>query len=302
MASGIQADSNLFIANLGIIHLMNIALVGHVCIDENVSENVSYVSWGSALIYIATYYRNHTEDTVSLIAPYGRDFLPYANNVHMVNDAQGEHTLIYKNTSNHGRRIQYCENAEYAKPLPPDDVIKRAITQADIVIFAPLLPNYSIAYVTELLSAKRDNCLTALLPQGYFRHIAGDGRVLHRDFDEASELLPLFDMMIFSEDDAPKAVTILQSWAKQNSGMKIIMTQGDKGASWVRERDVLHVGTKPVPKKEIVDSVGCGDTFSAAAIRNYFYSKDTQAAINAGNEAASDKLRHVSSLGAKPDS
>ena len=276
---------------------MNIVLAGHVCIDENVSENASYTSWGSALMYIAAYYKSQNKYNISLIAPYGEDFLPYLNDVSILNTSEGKHTLIYKNVSRYSKRTQRCENIEYAPPVPLDDNLKKSISEADIIILAPLLPNYSIKYITELLSNKEGGCLTALFPQGYFRNISSSGQVLHRDFHEALGLLPLFDMMILSEDDISGASNFLQLWAQQNPSTKIIMTQGDKGASWVTENEIIHIGTIPVPEEEIVDTVGCGDTFSAAAIHNYFYSRDVKAAIHAGNEAASEKLRHVSPAG-----
>ncbi len=276
---------------------MNILLVGHVCIDHNVSEHTTYTSWGSALMYMAAYFNGHTEASISLIAPYGKDFLPYSHAVNLINDAHDEQTLIYKNISDESGRVQSCEHNQHADPVQLTSALEERIAQADIIMLAPLLPTYAPGYVAKLLALKKSGCITALLPQGYLRQVTEDGKVAYRDFHEAATILPFFDLVMFSQDDTAEAETLAKTWAAQNKSTKIILTQGDAGASWVRSNgDVLHVGTTPVPIEEVIDSVGCGDTFSAAVTLDYQHNQDIESAIRAGNNAARDKLRHASPL------
>ena len=215
----------------------------------------------------------------------------------MLNRPHGGPTLVYKNVSRHGKRTQECENTGYAAPVLLNDNLKKHIAAADIMIVAPLLPNYPTAYVTKLLSNKKSSCLSVLLPQGYLRSVLSNGHVSSRDFYEASGLLPGFDIMIISEDDVPDALSVSQQWARQNPATKIIVTQGDKGASWVRQDSVISVRTQPVPERELVDTVGCGDVFSAACVHNYVSSKDVQTAMAVGNTAARERLHTAKSLG-----
>lgn len=270
---------------------MNVVLVGHVCVDSNTSERSSYTGWGSSLMYMAAYFRDYTDIHPVLIAPHGTDFQEYAEGLDLLPAAQGEHTLLYKNVTRNNHRTQWCGSLGAAHPVPITDEVKNCITAADVIIVAPLLPNYTVEYVEKLLAAKKPGCLTALLPQGFLRVIGTGGKVLPREFEEANDVLSLFDLVILSDDDVNGDVQKVQSWAKQNLRTNIIMTQGALGASWVTSKGLVSVKTKPIPREQIVDSVGCGDTFSAAAVLSYFVAPDVTAAVQAGNEAAGAKLR-----------
>jgi sugar/nucleoside kinase (ribokinase family) len=51
-----------------------------------------------------------------------------------------------------------------------------------------------------------------------------------------------------------------------------------------------NIPTKPLSEEEIVDSVGCGDIFTAALTYHYFQTKDLVSAIQAGHRAARGNL------------
>lgn len=270
---------------------MNVVLVGHVCVDSNTSEQSSYTSWGSSLMYMAAYFQTHTDIEPLLIAPHGTDFRKYTEGLQLLPPPQDKRTLLYKNIIREGRRTQQCYNLNAASPVLLTDGIESRIADADIIVLAPLLPNHTVKYVKKLLAAKKPGCLTALLPQGFLRIVDAGGQVLPREFEEANDMLSLFDLVILSDDDVNGDVQRAQSWAKQHSETNIIMTQGILGASWVTSKGLVPVETVPIPREQIRDSVGCGDTFSAAAVLSYFATQDVTAAIRAGNEAAGVKLR-----------
>lgn len=270
---------------------MNVLIVGHVCIDNNVSEKATYHGPGSALIYMADYFHNQLDITPALLAPYGRDFLQYGKDLKLLTDPEGDHTLLYKNITRNNRRFQQCEHIEAAQPIPLTDQLLSYAREADIICVAPLLPNYPAEYVRQLLSAKKPGCVTVLSPQGYLRNIDSRGHIYSKEFKEAVEIIPRFDLVILSEDDHTAAQRLAGQWARAASSQTyIIMTRGPFGASLITADGVTPVGTKPVPEHKIVDSVGCGDTFSAAAAYSYLQKPDVLAAIKAGNQAAGAKL------------
>lgn len=268
-----------------------VVLAGHVCIDVNVSEGPAYTSWGSALMYMAHYFeRNQPDVSAVLVAPYGRDFMQYAGGLTLLPPPQGDDTLIYKNYSHGGHRTQQAEHTDSAEPPSlTEDIIQR-LEQADIICLAPLLANFSADYARDLLSHRRPDSKTVLLPQGYFRTVGADGRVTPKEFEEADKIIPLFDMVILSEDDHPDSHRLTKQWASQASSSNIIMTLGAKGASWVRPEEVVTVPVEAVREDQIVDTVGCGDTFAAAAMYSYYRDGDIMTAIKAGNAAARAKL------------
>jgi len=268
-----------------------VVLAGHVCIDANVSEGSSYTSWGSALMYMERYFSGEQPDVEPvLIAPYGRDFVKYAGGLTLLPEPHGDKTLIFKNYSKEGQRLQECQNADVTQPPPLTDEVTARLKQADIICLAPLLPNFPADYVKRLLSYRQKTAKTVLLPQGYLRTVEADGRISTGDFEEADKILPLFDMVVLSEDDHPDSSNLTHQWAALAPDARIVVTRGSTGASWV-EADHDHlVKTEPVPEERIVDTVGCGDTFAAAAMYEYWRGGDILKAIKAGNTAGRAKL------------
>jgi len=267
----------------------NVVLIGHVCIDHNDNESITYTSWGSPLMYIAEYCQMYLKNKPILIAPYGHDFDPYAKDVNLLIEAQEESTLVYKNHTINGKRIQSCEHAKYSSPVKLTPLINRAVAEADIIALTPLLPNYTTKYVRNLLANRKSNCLSVLLPQGYFRHVNADGSIAPRKFEEAAEIISLFDMVIFSDEDTSEPFKKAKQWARHTPG-NIIVTQGESGASVITSSGVTQVTTQAVPLDEIVDSVGCGDIFSMAAMSSFYQDRDIIKAVRAGNETARARL------------
>lgn len=231
-----------------------------------------------------------------VISNYGPDMLEYLPDVTMVPGAPSRgKTLVYENDSHTGKRIQRCHNLKFADASEITSDVAAIIREADIVVVATLLPNYSAKYVQELLRYAKPPALKVLCPQGYFRHIAGDGLVTIREFNEALDIVPLFDLVMYSEEDYPKAFELAREW-KHSSAMadtKIIVTQSAEGASIIEKNEAVHVPTTPIPHDQIVDSVGCGDTFAATVSYAYWQSQDLEAAVKEAHRAAAEKLVSV---------
>lgn len=272
---------------------MKITIVGHVCIDENTSEHAKYKGAGSPSMYMAKYFQTVPGLLVTIIAPYGNDFRQHSREVRLLPEALDAPTLVYKNITSNNSRIQYCEHADTAVPPQLTPEVVEVISSADIICVAPLLPNFDEPFVQNVLAKKNPHTVTVLLPQGYMRHINKTGVVEVRQFQEANALLPLFDIIALSEEDIPDVFRQAELWAGQSPRTNIIVTQGEKGASIVSSAGTQHVSTSPVAEEKIVDSVGCGDVFSAALMHEYYKSHDIVLAVKAGNKAARQKLFHA---------
>jgi pfkB family carbohydrate kinase len=281
-------------------HLMSqpsIVIIGHICIDDNTSENSAYTSWGSSVLYMAQYYQKQHGISPIVITSYGPDMLAYLPEVTLIPAAPNQpDTLVYQNDSRNGKRVQHCRHLLSAIPPAITAETSQAIRQADIVIVATLLPNYPAGYLREILSQTSQHSLKVLCPQGYFRHVTSQGLVQPRKFAEALDIVPLFDLVIYSEEDYPHALDLAKQW-KQSLATKVIVTQSADGATIVDADNDTHIPTQPIPPEKIVDSVGCGDTFAATVAYNYHLTKNLSSAILEGHKTAGQKLLSATPAG-----
>jgi sugar/nucleoside kinase (ribokinase family) len=267
-----------------------IVLVGHICIDHNKSEHATYTNWGSSVVYMAQSFAKQFGATPVIATNYGSDILPYLPAVTLLPASPNQpDTLIYENDTSAGKRVQHCYNLQNANSPDLTDSLITLISQADIIVVATLLPNYSPAYLAELLGHAKPDTLKVLCPQGYFRHIAPDGLVQPRPFEEATQIVPLFDLVMYSEEDSPEAFKLAKE-LKQTTDTAVVVTQSAQGATIIGKETDQQIPTKPIAPQDIVDSVGCGDTFAAAVAFSYFQSHDLSAAILDGHHAAAKKL------------
>lgn len=274
----------------------HVVVVGHVTIDHNKTERTSYVSWGGPAMYMAKYCERQFGIAPTIVTRRGTDYAKYDTDIHFAPATPTEtHTLVYENIVSNGHRTQRCHFiAEAAPPVITADV-RATLAAADILIVATLLPNYSPAYIAEMLSIAPSHCLKVLSPQGYFRHVTNDGTVSLREFHEATELLPLFDMAVYSDEDYPDALAATRAWSAHAPQTALFVTQSENGVSIVQHARMQAIPTVAVPPTEMVDSVGCGDVFTIAAALDFWKTHDVRLAAMAGNTAARNKLlaRHA---------
>lgn len=269
----------------------SIVVIGHVCIDYNKSERASYTSWGSSVLYIARSFQKQFGANPLAITNYGPDLLPYLPPVTIYPAVPNQpYSLIFENDSSRGKRTQKCHNAGYAGPPELTEEVIDAIKRADIVIVALLLSNYPADYVQELLQYCKQGALKVLCPQGYFRNITDDERIEPREFVEAEAIFPLFDLVVYSEEDSPVAFELAKRIKQTADNTDIIVTQSADGATIVGKDSDQHIPTTPIAPEDIVDSVGCGDTFDAAVTYSYYLSKNLPAAVRDAHQAAARKL------------
>lgn len=270
----------------------NVVVIGHVCIDHNTTEHASYTSWGSSVLYIAQYLRQAYRNNPLVVSNYGPDLVPYIPEITMLPALPSRpQTLLYENNTQVVPRIWKAHNTTFADAPLITPVLQEALTHADIVIVATLLPNYSPGYIKEILGYTSGQALKLLCPQGYFRSVDSKGLVSPRDFIEAPEIIPLFDIVVYSKEDTPKAFALAHEWSQLHDQTRLIITDGPKGASIVTTSGTEHIPTKPLLPEEIIDSVGCGDTFAATVAYEYYLSRNLSKAILAAHRAAARKLR-----------
>lgn len=265
---------------------MNITILGHVCIDNNTSENATHMSAGGPAMFMDKIFKKLPDVTVTIIASYGKDFLEYKKQAGFYPpDPKSLKSLTYENVSKGGKRSQKAYNREAAVPIFTDENVQSVLAKTDICFIAPLLPNYSAEHVKSTISNLPSNSLKVLLPQGYYRNFDEENNVIIRQFSEANEIIPLVDIVIVSEHDGVNVENTVKKWAQKYDAI-VVVTKGEKGAVAIVKNQTLSLPVEPVEEKDIVDSVGSGDVFSAGFAYRYYKTHDIVEAGRFANELA----------------
>lgn len=270
---------------------MNISVLGDLCIDKNTSEHSSYVSAGSAVMFLHRICKQFPDCVTTIIASYGPDYIPYLDHVSIIPTSPNlENTLVYENISKNGIRRQKAYNREGTTPFALDDNAKSVLSKSDIIFIAPLLPNFSINYFSEIKLHANEDCLIVLLPQGFYRNFDSRDNVIVREFTEANEIIQYVDIVITSDQDHSYMLNICRQWSQNNPKLIAVITKAEKGAIIIQRNIETYVSTAPVDEKDVVDSVGEGDTFSAGFTYQYKKTHDILKAGKFANAVARQKL------------
>ncbi|MCK5044900.1 hypothetical protein KAR26_04215 [Candidatus Parcubacteria bacterium] len=265
---------------------MKIAIIGHVCIDHNISESSTYTAAGSPAVFINKIMQQFDDCETMIIAPYGKDFLPHAQKITLYpSQPISDQTLVYENIIRKLERDQKVLYANNALPIEIENKFAEIIKQADIIFIAPILPNFPVSYIQTISSLAKKGALKIMLPQGYFREIDEENEVVVREFSEADKLMPCVNITVISDQDHPYAKEIAREWARK-SNTAVIVTLAEKGALIITKNKQTIIPTMPVPLEKIVDSIGAGDIFSAAFSHNYVRTRSLEKAVKFANEIA----------------
>ncbi|OGK62978.1 hypothetical protein A2334_01960 [Candidatus Roizmanbacteria bacterium RIFOXYB2_FULL_38_10] len=269
---------------------MNITILGHVCIDRNISENSSYTAPGSPAMFMNKIFKQLPDVEATIVASHGTDFLEHKGNAKLYPyTPQGNKTLIYENKTQGGMRSQKAFNREFAIPVVIDTGLEEILSSSNIVFVAPILPNLSGPYLRKSLSLTAPSTLKVLLPQGYYRNFDAENNVSAREFMESDEVLSLIDIVIVSEQDHPNMQDLARKWAQRHK-IIVLVTLGEKGAVAIKENEEIQLPTSSVPEHKIIDSVGSGDIFSAGFAYRYKVTHDIKEAGRFANELAKQCL------------
>ncbi|MDO9397174.1 MAG: PfkB family carbohydrate kinase [Herbiconiux sp.] len=268
-----------------------VVMVGHVCIDENsgtglppAGERVA----GSPAVFMNRYLRGAAEVEVAVLAPYGPDFLDVDSALPLLNGPTAERTLLYRNHLDGDQRTQECFDAALAHPVPVDAEAARALDAADLVIVCPLLPDLSAEYVASVLDGR--GALSVLLAQGGFRRVDARGRVSRGSFADAERIIPLFDLVVFSDDDVDAPLETARRWSAAYPGTVVVVTQNRHGSTWFSGGVGTAVPARAlrVPDGAAGNVIGTGDVFSAALALARLETGDVHAAVQCATAAAAD--------------
>lgn len=148
-----------------------VTIIGHTCIDHNTIDGIKYENWGSSAMYIAKYFSKEFGIQSHIVSSYGHDFVKYATDFVFLGTPGDHNTLLYENIVTNGDRVQFCRHSDFSPPVDLKENIINILRRTDILIVAPMLANYSMEYIEQVMQYLPEGSLKVLLPQGYMRHI-----------------------------------------------------------------------------------------------------------------------------------
>ncbi len=256
-----------------------IAIIGHVCVDENTIDGERTVRWGSPLLYMAEYFIKKHDIRPVLIAPYSKDLAEYVNTGLLLNKPSGFNTLRYRNRIRGDARIQSCVNTLNSGPVKLIPEMKKTLKSTDIFIFAPLLPNYKAAYLKAIEKILPSECLKIILPQGYLRKARLGRPIIKREFKEYANILSQFTTSIQSDEDSEYSERTAKRWSEQFPDLHVIVTRNRKGSIDFTKGHGTEVPTVSASDQEMKNPIGAGDIFGASYSYYYGQSGDKNASI-----------------------
>ncbi|MCU1481915.1 MAG: hypothetical protein JWQ19_2701 [Subtercola sp.] len=268
---------------------LRVCVVGHVCIDENTADSGDVLrSAGSPAVFIAHQLAEFTGVSTTVLAPRGTDFDPLAPEISFFGAARGDTTLVYRNSFIDGVRHQQCLYTDSAVPKPIELHTAKLMRESDVVIVAPLLSNLAPAYLNDVFENVAASAMRLLLPQGYMRRVDTDHVVHEREFTEWAQVLPHFDVVVFSDEDCTDALDTARGWSRALPHTAIVVTQNRRGATIFERGRSRQVAAAPIAAVDSVATIGAGDVFSAHLALGLAGRRDLDVAVaNANNAAAS---------------
>ncbi|GAA2245085.1 hypothetical protein N1031_15535 [Herbiconiux moechotypicola] len=247
-----------------------VVIAGHVCVDEIQTDRSVHRTAGSPAVFMAPVL-TEAGCTPLVSAPHGRDFAALGTGLRMLEPAVGDRTLVYRNDVRRTQRMQSVREADTAFVTAPgrDSGTADALGDAAALLFTPLLPSPWAGAVDAFTAAVPSDALRLLLVQGYLREPGAPGAdglrpVLPRDFVEAGDVLPRFDVAVLSEEDLPGvAHARAHAWSRAHPSTAIVVTRGPLGASVHLRGERIDVSTGEAGPLEPAALVGAGDVFGA---------------------------------------
>lgn len=268
---------------------LNCLLIGNLTIDHNRYDSKKYTGPGGSVYFCAKILEN-LGCRVTLVSPYGKDFpksfLP--KTIFYPSSANIERTLVFKNIYDlSGKRRQYVEQVNSAKIQLIDLIPKNLTSKFDLVIAAPILPNFNHQDLWTMAKKFTDAYLL-LLPQGLFRKVDRNGKIAPFFWQTRQEIIDLFSLIIVSEEDYQTIDMEAEKWSRGEP--MVIVTRAEKGCHVYVKKD-RKIVIPAYCSKKLKNTTGAGDIFAASFSYNYLQTQDLLPSVKFAHASAYLSLR-----------
>lgn len=201
-----------------------------------------------------------------------------------------ETTTTFANLYTPHGRVQHVYTP--APAITADD-IPPAFHRPSAVLLGPLVNEIT----PDVAALFGDETLVAAAPQGWMRRWADDGRVYHRRWENAAQILPHLDVLILSMEDIDGDLSRLEPVFPLVP--LVVMTEYRDGSTIFQRNAsgrIIQTRIAPRPASEI-DPTGAGDVFATAFLIRLQETGDPIHAARFANVTASYGVEHLGVLG-----
>lgn len=264
-----------------------VLLIGGLTIDHNHTESGRITTPGGASFFAAKTFENLGVSS-TVISMYGKDFpksiLPSSEFYPTIPDC--DKTVIFRNIIHkNGDREQWVENYLESSFKNISNIPSDVFNNKDILIVSSLLPDMTINQVKRWRIKSRAR-FSALSPQGFFRKIGKNGKILRNYWKDSLGYIKLFDAVVISEKDFQGLDREAEIWSLH--GPVVLITREEKGASLYVQSQKHDFPAYRAGK--IVNSIGAGDVFCAAFSYAFLKTKNLFKSAEFANATAAFSL------------
>ncbi len=193
-------------------------------------------------------------------------------------------TTTFRNIYKDGRRTQYVDAV--ADPIPAS-ALPEGWEHAPIVLLGAVAAEIDPAFARSFPRA-----LLGVVPQGWGRRWDETGRVYPRPWEEADQVRPYTDLLVFSNEDFGGDPEIQRQLIQ--SFPLVVVTLSARGCIVYQEGVPTHVPPRPANE---VDPTGAGDVFTAAMLIRLYETGDPLHSAYFANVVASFAIEDIGPSG-----
>ena len=169
-----------------------------------------------------------------------------------------------------GNRMQYCPFKQESITLRDLPFFPLSLLTDARLLVAPVIDEVDVT-LFEALAAYAKRGLIALSPQGYFRTIASNSRVMQRRWPALFYDLNLFshvDTVVLSEEDLTlrNVFDEISFEIIRESVGQVVLTRGSRGSTVFTRTGVFEIPSFPIVRGKVSDPTGAGDVFTAVLL------------------------------------
>lgn len=235
--------------------------IGHISNDLNPYPHVGGGVTYSSVVATRLGFKAHIITKCAVDSPYIQELENMGITMHVlpVRDKKylNKTTAFTNEYDEKGKRTQYCP--EQQEHITKEDLVHfPEISSNATILIAPVVGEVE-SELFEVLSKKGN---LSVIPQGYFREFATDGKVSQRPLTDAS-FFQHAQYTILSEEDLGFDDGTFTAQLKEICPT-LIITHGGKGSSIYQQNKETRIPAYRLDPSEVVDFTGAGDTYAAS--------------------------------------
>jgi len=237
---------------------MKFVAIGNVAIDQNLQNSLTC---GGSVLYSSLLASKLGLETTA-VTSFGKDFLKLKPDWHNIKLYAHPTPFTTTFSFKYGKKGNRQMILKKEGGIISGKLLPKEICDADIIFICPIVHEISSELVS-FIAKENEEGIIVTTPQGWLRDWKKEGdKIFQRRWNNAKEILTHADVLVISEKDMRDDKLALKQYIDliKKRGI-VIVTQGSKGATAYREKEIIS--HKAFPAK-VIDPTGAGDIFAGS--------------------------------------